>query len=534
LRQPSPALCRECHPDKFSLEDSEHDLKVSAPEVKNNLDKTPSESGICGTCHAVHGPFRGSLWAKQDNKDKNNILSVLCQTCHTKDGIAKKKVDTGQSHPVNILPSEKGMTTELPLFERNGQTRKKGFLTCHSCHDPHQPGHDSIKAKTVKKIRTREQISFLRKSPRRICMDCHRDKSAIAGSKHDLKKTAPDAKNVLNQTPKETGLCGNCHLVHNGTSPFLWARDLDVKTGNLADDICISCHNEQGLAPKKPIKDFSHPVNVSPVEKGLSTTLPLFDRKGKSAEQGLMTCLTCHEPHRWNPVKMIEGDHYDLEGSPRDSFLRLEASPTSRLCENCHKDKAYIEKTDHDLRVSAPSFKNIIGQTPAESGVCGVCHLVHNSRNWINLWALELDWRGNINDMQCTSCHSPNGIAKNKVPEVSSHPDEVLINTAGRNAKERLKYFPLFHRNYGEPTSLGNISCPSCHDAHRWGPGIADTRGRGKNLEGDAMNSFLRSRAAMLPCMECHGPEGLYRYKFFHKAKARKGEKALWKNAINK
>jgi hypothetical protein len=129
--------------------------------------------------------------------------------------------------------------------------------------------------------------------------------------------------------------------------------------------------------------------------------------------------------------------------------------------------------------------------------------------------------------MQCTSCHSPKGIAKNKVPAISSHPDEVLINNTGRSAKKRLDYFPLFHKSYGELTTIGNISCSSCHNAHQWGPKADDRQGKGINVEGDAMNSFLRAGSSMLPCMECHGPEGLYRYKYFHKAKARIGEKAV-------
>jgi cytochrome c553 len=124
--------------------------------------------------------------------------------------------------------------------------------------------------------------------------------------------------------------------------------------------------------------------------------------------------------------------------------------------------------------------------------------------------------------MLCNSCHSKNGIAKDKIPTISSHP-EATINNRGRNVKERLNYFPLFHKNYGEPITRGNVSCPSCHDAHQWGPGI-NIKGKGINMEGDATNSFLRSRSSILPCMECHGPDALFRYKYYHKAKARKGK----------
>jgi hypothetical protein len=525
IRKPAPEICRECHPDKFSLADSEHDLKLASPEIKNTLDKSPAESELCGGCHLVHGPHKGFLWARETSVNGDNIFLGLCESCHTENGIAKKKVDTGHSHPVNISPSEKGMATTLPLFDHKGKSPQKDVMTCHSCHDPHQPGRDSIKAEKVKETGERKQIAFLRKPSQKICIECHQDKSTIARSKHDLKKVAPDARNVLDQTPSETGLCGNCHLAHNGQQFFLWARDVDIKSDNIVQDICISCHKEEGVAGKKAIKDHSHPVNVSPADKGLSTTLPLFEKNGKSSKEGLMACLTCHEPHRWDPIKKVDGDHYDLEGNAQNSFLRLEATPSPRLCENCHKDKAYIKNTDHDLRVSAPSYRNITGQTPEESGVCGACHLVHNSKNWISLWALELVGRGNLKDMLCNSCHSANGIAKDKIPAVSSHPEEVKMNSTGRNVKGRLDYFPLFHKSYGELIPQGNVSCPSCHDAHQWQAG--KTKDNWVNIEGDATNSFLRSRSSILPCKECHGPEALYRYKYFHKAKARKNKTAV-------
>ena len=128
--------------------------------------------------------------------------------------------------------------------------------------------------------------------------------------------------------------------------------------------------------------------------------------------------------------------------------------------------------------------------------VCGVCHTVHNSENWIRLWAQDLGGGEGILDMLCTGCHSQNGPAAKKVPEVSSHP-EVKVKGAGRNEKGKSGYFPLFHKSYGEKVPMENVSCASCHDVHRWNPDRS-AEGHGVNAEGDAVSSFLRSRSSSI------------------------------------
>jgi hypothetical protein len=183
-------------------------------------------------------------------------------------------------------------------------------------------------------------------------------------------------------------------------------------------DLCIGCHNEDGNASKKVIKKYSHPVNISPYDKGLRTTLPLFDSSGNIAEKGLMTCETCHDPHRWDPKKIMSGDHFQVEGNGQNSFLRIENSPSPKLCADCHPEQANVEYTDHDLNITAPLFANNAGQTPAESGTCGVSHKVHNSENKLELWAQGFSSGPGVMDMMCNSYHSANGSASTKIPEV--------------------------------------------------------------------------------------------------------------------
>ena len=190
------------------------------------------------------------------------------------------------------------------------------------------------------------------------------------------------------------------------------------------------------------------------------------------------------------------------------------------LCENCHVDKAYIEDTDHDLKVTAPHSENILGQSPAKSGTCGVCHLVHNGKNQILLWAQSFGGGDSLMEKMCNSCHSESGWARNKIPLIASHPKNRIVNV-GRNVKGRPNYFPLFDRTSGAPVVVGEISCPTCHNVHQWSPG-SPTKGQGVNVEGNATNSFLRTQSATLMCMDCHGVDALFRFKFFHDPKERK------------
>jgi hypothetical protein len=223
-------------------------------------------------------------------------------------------------------------------------------------------------------------------------------------------------------------------------------------------------------------------------------------------------------------VNIITGDHFDIEGSSQNSFLRLENSPSPRLCENCHPDKAYVEKTDHDLLITAPSAKNIMGQIPSESGTCGVCHLVHNSKNQIKLWATSLDTipaNEDIMNVLCNNCHSKGNSAEKKVVPIASHPGEKLITNIMRNNKAAIDYFPIYDKN-GNEITIGNISCPSCHNVHQWSPMIK-RKGVGKNLEGNTTNSFLRNLSYDNICIDCHGLDALFRYKYYHEPGERKG-----------
>jgi predicted CXXCH cytochrome family protein len=497
------ALCLNCHPDKQAVAETEHNLLLFAPNEKNLQGMTVAQAGVCSACHLPHQAARQLSGA-------GNFTTLLCVSCHSKGNVAEKASLTGAQHPLGVRPENK---SALPLFNDLGLQDQKGRITCATCHNPHRSQKEAAARSTKENRQARQH--FLRQTSPEICAECHGDKFHIANSKHDLSKTAPEAKNIQNQSPRQSGVCGGCHLVHNAQQTFLWARKRSVKNEKLGYGLCVDCHSDQGLASSKVIKDYSHPKNISPAGKGLATTLPLFDANGKISPDGTITCPTCHDPHRWAPLDTIDKDHFKIEGTSQNSFLRMENSPDPKLCGNCHAAQAIIQKTDHDLTLVAPSVPNMAGQTPLESGTCGVCHLVHNSRNEIKLWARQLTDGDSIPEMMCTSCHSQNGAAGNKVPQIASHPAGKLITNVGRDSKSRSNYFPLFDGKSGRPVRVGNLSCPSCHNAHQWTPGnLSAASGTGK--EGSASTSFLRVKSRELPCKDCHGPDGLFKYLYFH------------------
>lgn len=539
MKDERSTLCMTCHTDKQYIKDTKHNLIHTAPEEKNLDGKTVAQGGICSACHLPHREARKT-------GTSGDFITQLCLSCHSKGDVAEEVIPAEYRHPMDINPFKeeslaRGLAVDraqeekltLPLYDKYGLQDKNGIITCTTCHDPHKWRSDSNRGEISRKVKGDGRTSFLRRPAPEICGECHNNKFQVADSKHDMTRMAPDMKNSRNQTPSESGLCGACHLVHGGNKGYLWAREIITYSGNIVQDLCVGCHNARGIAKDKIIKEYSHPINISPYKKGISTTLPLFNEEGTLSDRGLMTCETCHDPHRWNPSIKLNEAHYKVEGNAQNSFLRIQNFPSPALCEDCHPQQSIVEKTDHDLSITAPKAKNIAGQIPSESGVCGVCHIVHNGPHSLKLWAQDLSKGSSVMNRMCNGCHSEDGPGREKIPEVESHPEGKLISNAGRDIKGEPNYFPLFDKITGENISSGNISCPSCHDVHQWDPRVF-AKGSGINEEGTATNSFLRPQTYSLLCIDCHGLEALFRFKYYHDPGERLGntERSLWPGMI--
>ena len=517
-------LCTSCHKNKAPIIGTKHDLNLMAKGSKNVLGESPLAGGVCSGCHVPHNGEGPKMWARKPYKEKTGVES-LCRSCHRKEGLAEKKVIGKNSHPVDRDISVLKVKTDLPLYSSDGgKTGKKdkGMVECGTCHNPHRWDPTDPKRTAGKDEEGDGSNSFLRISVNGesdLCIECHKQKIAVKNTKHDMNLMAKGSKNVLGESPLAGGVCSGCHVPHNGEGPKMWARKpYKEKTG--VESLCRSCHRKEGLAEKKVIGKNSHPVDRDISVLKVKTDLPLYSSDGGKTgkkDKGMVECGTCHNPHRWDADNPDIVPDKEEEGNATNSFLRVKASPAPSLCIGCHNDKRYILSTEHDLRITAPDAENAKGENILESGVCGQCHSVHNASGNLLLWAMKPGYSDDPMEQLCRSCHSDNGIAAKKQPLRYTHPRDVLMVSSDEMKREEGKkgiYFPLYDED-GTKGDAGYISCPTCHNPHRWSPFKADY-GPGKNTEGSAINSFLRNKSETALCTDCHGLEGLFRYKYFH------------------
>ncbi len=515
-------LCLDCHKDKAAIVDSGHDLRKSAPSSKNTHDQIPAESGVCGSCHLIHRADHLVLWGRKkvaEHKGKGTMAEDMCLSCHSNGGIAEKKQLSGYSHPFSMTLDDKGIQTDLPVYDKAGRRVPlgQGIVSCGTCHDPHlgpsSAGGGNRAAYFLRLPDSPEPI---------LCRQCHPREALVEKSDHDLVFGKKKLRNIQGKLPEETGPCGACHLLHNSERTDLLALQvLSAGKKHPAARSCLTCHAETGIARNKQIGKQSHPLEIHPSAKNMETTLPLFNAKnGRPEESGVISCLTCHNPHVWNAATDHVEPSAGTEGDARTSFLRLPASPSPLLCANCHRQKGYVEKTDHDMITAAPESRNVKGQDPVQSGPCGACHSVHNAAYGVRLWARKFGRGSGVMDMMCKSCHRQGDIAAAKVPRVDSHPGGMLITNIGRNTPGRPNYFPLFGKRSGKKITVGDIACASCHDVHHWDP-KQNRPGTGENVEGRATTSFLRMQTYSIMCIDCHGLDALFRFKYYHNSQKR-------------
>ncbi len=456
---------------------------------------------FCGTCHSAHGVD----WNQKESPIFLRVLNInssMCMICHDN----KKRGPSSGNHPVNKKLSQ----IPQALRERGSKFSKKKEVICQSCHRVH--------GSKVKKLLVRDNHES------RLCTSCHTSKSSIRGTKHDLGIMAPESKNINGKTVAESGPCSACHIPHEANTPRLWARRFPMNMDTVSS-YCLGCHTAGGPAHKKTLGTYTHPVDVPVSRLGITATinkwvskyiapkkitsiipLPLFDKLGaRSTKGGNVTCLTCHNPHKWSHKK-IQGklpDPRTLEGDGSNSFLRIAHDGRNRLCTNCHRKNASVELSKHNLSISAPEEKNIYAQTTAKNGACSACHLPHNGKA-AYMWAKATRPTQKGVEKMCKTCHNKAGSAKNKLPGEHMHPLQVSLNVLPKKVQPGL---PTFLPDGTRNNKSGKLDCATCHNPHQWQPDKPTSlAGNNADVEGQANNSFLRINAAADAklCTHCH------------------------------
>ncbi len=539
-------LCRTCHKDKGGIRGTKHDA-ANMKEVASGANQT---NGVCGTCHLVHNGKGPRMWAR-NLADAPDQISAACLGCHNKDGLGKKKTIGEHSHPVGVSVSRLGIVVgangwsieggtgsqngqdgkpnPLPLFDEQGRKAyNNDKVTCATCHDPHN--WSAGRAGAGSPLSEGDgNTSFLRipnDAKAGLCTNCHVDKRPVALTKHNLAITAPEAKNSIGQAAKDIAVCINCHVPHNAGAYNLWGRGFGPG-GDKTEAMCRECHREGGVAQAKLTGANSHPLQVDVMAVGGTVALPFFNAEGArtdSKKGGRVSCPSCHNPHQWDPADPTskEGADAKVEGTAKNSFLRKPASDGADLCVECHDDQKWVRKTDHDMRVTGPQERNGNGELVQDSGVCQQCHSVHNAKQAVRLWGKPLGEGQDPNEQMCRGCHDTGKVAAAKIPVKKNHPAKVqaqVLEARARRGPVR-GFTPLFDAE-GKVANTGVISCPTCHNPHRW-DALGLEQGTGENLEGNARNSFLRNRSKLSLCSNCHGMDALFRYKYFHGETSRK------------
>lgn len=540
---PDSGLCRTCHQNKAAIQNTKHDMAVMFPQERNNKGQTAAQAGVCGNCHLPHNGKGLRMWARETLPGADPT-SATCLSCHNPRGMAKDSQIGAHSHPVDAAIDNIGITAKndkwsssratpgnapailpLPLYDKLGvPATEGGNVACATCHDPHiwSSVSRADAGQDPRKIKGSGESSFLRlpnDKQATLCANCHVDKAMVALSRHNLAISAPENKNSKGKTAAETSVCSACHLPHNGSGSQMWA----MNPGAGQDEIekkCASCHQQGQVAKNKLTGANSHPLRSDPKKLGMQTTLPLYTAAGKRDDaSGKVACATCHDPHQWKPQEAAatSGASASVEGSAADSFLRLPAAPQSELCVNCHQDQRWVKNTEHDLAVSAPGDSNGLKQTRHQSGVCGSCHVPHNAVEKLRLWARPAGKANDGIEGLCRSCHAADKVAAAKQPLMPNHPPQVTAfsnSATRRDGQAGSDYFPLFTKA-GNKTGVGIVTCATCHNSHQWSAAKAE-EGPGKNTEGSNLNSFLRNSSEFSLCINCHGLDSLFRYKYFH------------------
>jgi len=555
-------LCKTCHIDKWNITGSKHDMRLMAPRSKNSQGQTVFESSLCGACHLVHNANGSKLWARS-NLEGEGTGYVACIGCHNENGLAKKKTLGTHSHPLNVEVNKLGIKASrdkwrstkqsskdksdlnenivaLPLYDKKGYPADQdGHVGCGTCHDPHNWSVLADKKnenENVKDIDGDANSSFLRiadNGQSQLCVNCHQDKKTVFLTKHDLteqtiKHSVGDKNKSAEPVIKENvkGACLHCHRPHNAGENALWSRPLS-EAETPVGKMCGSCHQKDNIAGKKLPGNHTHPVGVDIGDLENHKAIPLFDDEGNRTEYAsLIDCASCHNAHQWDPNNN-QNKRSSLakeEGDTTNSFLRASANKNSELCVRCHSDKKMIVGTDHDFSKAAV---NTLSQKRDVSGVCGQCHVPHHGVSDLYLWAQPLGKGQDPVEQRCRSCHAEFKQAADKNPEAGQHPKQINIwSTELRqqiHEDKELADIRAFD-DEGRQTAFGAVTCASCHNPHQW-QALHQQVNKGENKEGNVLNSFLRNEDSRnIVCADCHGQDGLYRYKYFHSKSTHKAK----------
>jgi predicted CXXCH cytochrome family protein len=337
--------CISCHANKAAVAETAHDFS-------NGMMNKP-KSGVCIGCHLPHNGKGVVMWAGEISDEET---SDFCLGCHGEQGHAEKTVTGKNDHPIGIRP--KLAAQQLPLFDEYGNRTEDGKIDCATCHDPHRSARFDTAASMTE---SRNGRNFLRLVEREdslvLCMACHEEQAVLEGTDHDMRVSASEVTNRYGLGVDESGICSQCHVSHNAfPGESLLAAESNGQHRDVAR--CRSCHAEGRTAEAKVPPRLDHPpvpisiIEAARREKDLRAPpkhshLPVYEVELEGEVFAEVTCITCHDPHRWDARSGGSGSEMVSEGDVMSSFLR---TSDTRLfyCASCHgPESLYLYKYFH-------------------------------------------------------------------------------------------------------------------------------------------------------------------------------------------
>jgi predicted CXXCH cytochrome family protein len=158
---------------------------------------------------------------------------------------------------------------------------------------------------------------------------------------------------------------------------------------------CLACHRQ--VSPAMAGLD---------VQRGHSQNVPLNDTQLRAVRDmgtvvgpnGTLICMSCHKL-----------------GQDSSAYMLADTLAGSQLCQRCHPGH-YAQGTPHDLRQSAPTEPNRLGQNVAQGGPCSACHLSHRYAREIIPSPLDPDG-------YCITCHRAYHVAAEYARAQMEHPE---------------------------------------------------------------------------------------------------------------
>ena len=426
--------------------------------------------------------------------------SQYCVACHKQVSPAMAGLAVERGHSQNVVLDE----AQRAAVETMGTVAGPGdTLICRSCHQLNQ----------------QSAVPFMLADTlvdSQLCQRCHPGHYA-RGTAHDLRQSAPDAKNLLGQTVAEGGPCSACHLSHS------FAREI-TRSELDPEGYCLPCHSAYHPAAGHARTTMDHPES-----RCRECHDPHDATHGEFLKEPISElCLNCHKRYGDGKAAGMHPLGRMADAVPQaliDAGAHTMGDPYNLTCVVCHDT--------HEARHEA-----LLHVTPEANHLCLMCHedkLLEQSHGMVlpkhgqqpiltpEQQAVVAGWGNPVGpqgELLCISCHSVHGAEPNtdlltftpKYGEtcVACHPAEEAVFGTSHDLRTSHADLP----NDAGLTPIAAGACSACHLSHRFPrervATPADPGGQcvSCHREGDCAGTSVASGTPHpnTACIECHDP----------------------------